>query len=434
MKPEQQTTTTNLSLRRGLAAVLVTLALAVTGSAVAKPNLWVYTDLSDPRNQRSGGHPYNDPDDICTLAALLLQANRFDIHAVVYASNTRLGLADPTAFIQETFAAAYRHDRPYLERTFGGYQREIPFKLSSINRGGKPRKFNPREDYRDLTSLDTVRELVELASREPVHVLNWGPLTESAMAVKHCLTTGNFTALENMTFISHWTMSFIAQGSPETPYAVANCRDDALACDYIHQVAAAFPSVKFIEVGSTGQTGIVNGTANFPRNEEFMASRLGQIFMASKFYHGKPDFSDGATFWLLAEGYGPGIDHFRPDGTLDQATEEAARDAFLADGHAIMDNLLLRSNVAAEAANPFPDAFLAERFTYVYQFLNGRYYIYVPLDATYEIFSPQGERVLHGSLPRGQRELDFEPLPPGDYPVVVRLGGIDRRFTLTKRN
>lgn len=434
MQPEIRLPLYFVSLRRWVVVALVALTLAGPGSAVAKPNLWVYTDLSDPRNQRSGGHPYNDPDDICALAALLLQANRFDIHAVVYASNTRLGLADPTPFVQETFAAAYEHDWPHLEQTFGGYQRHIPFKLSSINRDGKPRKFSPQEDYRDLTRLDTVRELVDLASREPVYVLNWGPLTESAMAVKHCLTTGNLTALANLTIISHWTMSFIAQGSPETPYAVANCRDDADACAYLHQVATGLPKVSFIEVGSVGQTGIVNGTANYARNEEFMASRLGQIFITSKFYHGKPDFSDGATYWLLSEGYGPGMAHYRRDGSLDQATEEAARNAFLADGHAIMDNLLLRSNAAAQARQPFPAAFLAERFTYVYRFLNGRYYIYVPLAAEYEIFAPDGQRVLHGSLSRGEKELDFEPLPKGDYPVIVRVGGIERRFTLTKPN
>jgi hypothetical protein len=43
--------------------------------------------------------------------------------------------------------------------------------LGSVLPHGNPRKFNPKEDYRDLINLETVHELVELASREPVYQL-----------------------------------------------------------------------------------------------------------------------------------------------------------------------------------------------------------------------------------------------------------------------
>ena len=181
-------------------------------AAAEKPHVWVYSDMSDPRNQRAGGHPQNDPDDICSLAALLLEANRFNIEAVVFSSTNRKNLADATDFVQSTFADAYAHDVPYLNETIGGFQPEIRFLRSSITGGSEPRKFDPQKDYSDLTGLETVRRLVEFAEREPVYVLSWGPLTESAMAVKHCLDTGNETALANLFILSHWTKSWIAQG------------------------------------------------------------------------------------------------------------------------------------------------------------------------------------------------------------------------------
>ncbi len=397
-----------------------------------KPHLWVYTDMSDPRVTRSGGHPYNDPDDICTLAALLLQANRFHIAAVVYSSNHRKGLGGDTDFVPNIFAGAYAHDRPHLEAALGGYQEKINFVRSSLRRTDPTERFDPERDYADLTDLPTVQALVDYATENPVYVLLWGPTTEGAIAAKHCLTMGNETALENMTFIAHWTRSYIAQGTPEAPHKVANCNDDAHACLWLHQTAQRDRRVKFIEIGSTGQTGIVNGSAGYAHFPDFQKSRLGQIFVHGKFYHGKPDQSDGATFYTLVDEFGAGLADFTTDGTFSQAREENARDKFLADGHAILNDLRLRSNAAATAGNPFPAATILEHFTYVYQFIRGNYGMHLPLPSEVEIRTPSGTVLHTGDYASGNHKLDFMyNQPVGDYPVTVTHGNHTRNFTLT---
>lgn len=396
----------------------------------AKPNLWIYTDMSDPRNQRAGGHPYNDPDDICALAGLLLQANRFHIRAVVFSSNSRIGLADATPFVRETFAAAYAHDRPFLERSLGGFQPSISFRRSSINRDGKPRKFDPADDYRGLSGLETVRDLVELAGRERVYVLNWGPLIESAMVVRHCLTTANLKALENLTIISHWTMSNIDLKFPSEPYRVANCSDDARACAYLHETAREHPNVKFVELGSIGQSGLVYGTGGYPYFASFQGSRLGQILLHAKFYHGKPDFSDGATYWVLVDGFGPHLRDFVQDGSLEQDAEVQMRDRFRTSAHHILEDLRRRSDVAAEASAPFPAEFIVDRFTYVYRFLDGRFWVYLPYDGRYEMLDSSGRLVQEAEVAFGVHELDMSALPAGTYTVRVTCSGVGRVFTL----
>ena len=418
---------------RPLACLLTLASLAVlTNTAAAKPNLWVYTDMSDPRVQRTGGHPYNDPDDICTLAALLLEANRFHIEAVVYSANHRKGLGGDTDFVENIFAAAYAHDQPYLDAAFGGYQSEINFVRSSLRRTDPTERFDPEHDYVNLADLPTVQALVDYATENPVYVLLWGPVTEGAIAAQHCLATGNDAALANMTFIAHWTRSYIAQGTPEAPHKVANCNDDARACQWLHEMAQRDRRVKYVEVGSTGQTGIVNGSAGYPHFADFTQSRLGQIFVHAKTYQGKPDQSDGATFWTLVDELGATLTDFTTDGTFSQAREENARDKFLADGHAMIDDLLVRSNAAAVAANPFPAATIAEHFTYVYQFIRGNYGMHLPLAATVTVFRPDGSQLWQAMKPAGNHELEFmHHQPVGDYPVTVTVGEYTRHFTLT---
>ncbi|GAB5562685.1 MAG: hypothetical protein SynsKO_43320 [Synoicihabitans sp.] len=397
-----------------------------------KPNLWIYTDMSDPRVQRSGGHPYNDPDDICTLAALLLEANRFNIEAVVYKSNHRKGLGPDTDFVSNIFADAYAHDQPHLDAALGGYQPEINFIRSSLRRTDPTERFDANGDYVDLSDLPTVQALVDYATENPVYVLLWGPVTEGAIAAKHCLTTGNDAALENMTFIAHWTRSYIAQGTPEAPHRVANCNDDAVACQWFHDVAGRNRQVKYDELGSIGQTGIVNGSAGYPHFADFRKSRLGQIFVHAKNYGGKPDQSDGATFWVLIEELGPTLDDLTTDGTFSQAREENARDKFLADGHAILDDLRLRSAAAAMAGNPFSPAIILEHFTYVYQFIRGNYGMHLPLPATVTIQSPNGAVLHSADYAPGSHDFAFmQNQPVGDYPVTITHLDITRQFKLT---
>ncbi len=418
---------------RLLGSFLLLGVLTVCGTtAPVKPHLWVYTDMSDPRVQRTGGHPYNDPDDICTLAALLLQANRFHLEAVVYSSNHRKGLGDDTDFVESIMANAYDHDRPHLEAALGGYQESVHFVRSSLRRTDPTERFDPDRDYADLTDLPTVQALVDYATKNPVYVLLWGPVTEGAIAAQHCLATGNEAALANLTFIAHWTRSYIAQGTPEAPHQVANCNDDAQACRWLHETAQRDRRVKFIEVGSTGQTGIVNGSVGYPHFADFTQSRLGQIFIHAKTYGGKPDQSDGATFWTLVEELGATLADFTTDGTFSQAREENARDKFLADGHALLDDLRMRSNAAAVAANPFPAATIAEHFTYVYQFIRGNYGMHLPLAAAVTVFRPDGSPLWSAEKPAGDHDLTFmQDQPVGDYPVTVTHGDFTRHFTLT---
>ncbi|MDQ8197999.1 DUF1593 domain-containing protein [Pelagicoccus enzymogenes] len=411
--------------------ILLLFTLLPLSANAEKPNLWVLTDMSDPNDRRAGGHPQNDPDDIVSLASLLLQANRFHIERIVYASNQREGLKDPTAFVNEVFVAAYQHDLPYLKQKYSGYPDSISYALSSINQNGSSTPFDRDKDYRDLSELSTVQDLVSYASEHPVYVLIWGPATEAAMAVQHCLTTGNDAALRNMTFVAHWTKSLIAQGTPEKPFHVANCRDDEAACHYLHEIALEHPDVKYIELGSSGQTGIVNGSANYPEMDEFANSRLGQIFRYAKFYHGKPDQSDGATFWLVTEAFGPTLSDVAHDGSLEMENEKRIRDLFLEKTYDLLDDSLAKSNTAAQAGNPFPNSFIAQNFTYIYQYLNGRYYIYSPLPANYEVRAPSRKLVLSGKVD-GNLQLDFSQLPLGPYQVTVKSTDFTKVAELTK--
>ncbi len=278
--------------------------------------------MSDPRDQREGGHPFNDPDDIVTMAALLLEADRFHIETIVVSSTNRKYLGDSMDFVNRVLLDAYHHDQPYLDKAFGGFPETINFVRSSATHVALPVRFDPSRDYTDLSAYETVASLIEYAEANEVYVLCLGPLTEPAIAVKHCLDTNNWKALGNMTFVAHWTMSFIAQGTLEAPYEVANCRDDARACSFIHEQARLDQDIKFIELGSVGQKGIVDGSAGFDRLDEFNNSRLGQIYLHAKRYGDKPDMSDGSTFWLLTEAFGVSLDDYPHNGTLTQEIEE----------------------------------------------------------------------------------------------------------------
>ena len=396
----------------------------------AKPNIWVYTDMSDPRDQRPGGHPFNDPDDIVTMAALLLEANRFHIETIVVSSTNRQYLGDSMDFVNNVLLDAYHHDVPYLNKALGGFQESINFVRSSITQVAIPKRFDPNKDYSDLSGFETVASLIDYAEENEFYVLCWGPLTEPAMAVKHCMDTDNWKALENMTFIAHWTMSFIAQGTSETTYKVANCNDDASACRFIHDQAKLHPEIKYIELGSVGQKGIVDGSSGFARLDEFNNSRLGQIYLHAKRYGDKPDMSDGSTFWLLSESFGVTLEDYPHDGTLTQGIEEANRDAFKANGRLIVGDLLQRSNIAAQANDPFSESLIADYFTYVFQFLDGRYYIHAPYDFSYQFFDKHDQVVRRGELKAGKYQLDLSELKRGPHQVQVRSGGITQYFDL----
>ena len=395
-----------------------------------KPSVWIFTDLTDPRDQREGGHPQTDPDDICSMASLFLSANRFNIKNIVISANKQKNLKNPMPFFNDVLLAAYYHDLPFLNKEIGGFPEKIPVEQSVCTRGEKVIQFNEFESYADLSELGTVKKLIDDAGRGKIYVLSWGSLSEPAMAVKHCLETGNEKALKNMVFVSHWTKSMVAQGTEETPFEVTNCQADRNACAYLHRVAFENPLVTFIEIGSTGQTGMIGGISSFPYREEFEKSRLGQIFVRSKFYNGKPDQSDASTFWLLTGEFGVKINDYPQDGTLTLEQEKQMIEKFSSGADKIVLDLLRRSNAAAKANNPFSKAFLAEYFTYVYK---KKYYgAYLPYEGTLTIYNMENVSVQQHRFEAKNHELDFIDLPTGEYRVNVKTAGIEPNFTLTK--
>jgi hypothetical protein len=149
----------------------------------------------------------------------------------------------------------------------------------------------------------------------------------------------------------------------------------------------------------------VNGSDCYQRFNELESSTLRQILLRSKFYQGKPDQSDASTFWLLTEQFGPTLATYSHDGVLDQTTEEHARDRFLENGHTILGDLLLRPPFASQGG-AFPPDFIAQRFTYVNRFLNGKYSIYAPYKAYNAMRNAEGtgfaERYCRAGQPPSQ--------------------------------
>jgi hypothetical protein len=400
------------------------------GANENKPSIWIFTDLTDPRDQREGGHPQTDPDDICSMASLFLSANRFNIKNIVISANQQKNLKNPMPFFREVLLAAYYHDLPYLNKNIGGYPEHIPVEQSICTRSGKVIQFDESNSYADLTKLETVKKLIEDAGREKVFVLSWGSLSEPAMAVKHCIETGNAKALQNMVFISHWTKSMVVQGTEEKPFEVTNCQADRNACAYLHRVAFENPLVTFIEIGGAGQTGMIGGITKFPYREEFEKSRLGQIFLRSKFYNGKPDQSDASTFWLVRGEFGVTMNDYPQDGSLSLEQEKQMIEKFCSGADKIVLDLLHRSNMAAKAENPFGKDFQSRYFTYVYK---KKYYgAYLPYDGVLTIYNQKNNQVQKHTLKAGNHELDFTDLPKREYKVFVEIEGIERYFKLTK--
>ena len=376
-----------------------------------KPNVWIYTDLSDPRSVQAQNHAQNDPGDLASLAAVLLSADRFNIEGIVVSSTHRPNLDDAMPFMESAFGEAYRRSVEAWAAQGHDYQPDIPFIRSSISRSASPVKFDPEGDYTDISRFEGMPELVALLKSEPVFVLNWGPLTESAVLVQHLLTTENNAALSNLVLASHETWSATAQGTPEQPFEAANCRDDAPACQYLHEVAQTDKRVKLIEMGSAGQNGIVNGSKSFGRYPAFEQSPLGQLFYHAKFYHGAPDQSDAATFWLLTP-FGGSLEDYADDGSLDIETEKANAERFHVDGDAILADLLQRS-MAANAAQPFSREEISDWFNYLYV-KNGRIGAHLAYSGIFRLVDARGELLIEQALEKGRHdfELDeYEHLP-----------------------
>lgn len=408
-----------------LRALLLSIYTLFAGFAYAasKPNVWIYTDFTDPTDLRSGGHPKSDPDDIVSLASLLLSADRFHVESIVLGSGSFPNMKNPLPFIETVFVPAYKDHARKLNAKGASYQSEIDFQWSFITRTGKLRLFDQGNDYTDLSDYETASSLVDYARDNEVYVLVWGALTEPAVVVKHLVGTGQQDALDNITFINHWGKSFVQSMHMEAlkadPFKVTNCNLDRSACLYIHEQAKA-GKVKLIQMGSVGQTGIVEGSKGYSRLNEFSNSRLGQILMSAKFYSQKLDQSDASTYWLLAEDIGFSLDDYPHNGALSEDIELRNLAKFKALAPKIMDDLLTRSNAAS--GDPYPRSFIAEYFTYAY-YRWGRYNVYSPYnDIPFRILSPDGAVLKEGELKRAINGFDLPQRAQGHYRVKVDYG------------
>jgi xylan 1,4-beta-xylosidase len=331
------------------------LAALLGGQVVAatRPAVWIITDMSDktlPGDNHMG--TLNDPDDISAMAGYLLLANEFDTRGIVVASTHRSEHAntpDQADWADQVFGKAYRAEVSQLTTTLGGgFPADISFIQSCIKATAE--RYDPARSYVSLEGYGSIRALFDEMERQSdgsvLNVLCWGSLTEPAILVNHCLTTGRTDLLKRIRFIAHWTDSSLHQGTAEHPERVANCQEDAKACAYLKQVAKE-GLIDYRECGAIGQHGIVSGA---PRTEgyydAFKVSRLGRLFVEGKFVHGSPDHSDSATYWTLLGNMGVRLDDLPPDGSNSPLRERTLEQKFRASSAALHDELLRRSRAA----------------------------------------------------------------------------------------
>ncbi len=364
---------------------LVALVCFTVSVFAQNPRTWILTDYTGPtkydiinngKEATAFTDAESDPDDQVALAMYMMMANKFDTRAIVLGStskNTQLKTLD---LYQKAHGDAYAIDRKCMGT---GYPENLNVKESSLTAGTNNKKFKLTDDYKTESTLpQTVKDLVnELArvdasnnaiysSSKPLYVLVWGPMAEVAMATKHLIDNPSKSFLLNRMFvISHWTSSFLAQtGTPcssfpssKIQFNPANCRENCEACFYMHdQAIKSGAKFKFVDLGSIGQGGIVNGSTKYftggtsgvlgTEYKEFQKSKLGDLFVKSRFYSGHPDGSDCATFLALLGTYGVTLSGFNSNGDLTKAQEETALNAFNAKGVQLMKDLRVISDKA----------------------------------------------------------------------------------------
>lgn len=318
-----------------------------------KPKVFIYTDMSDsslPGPNKEG--TINDPDDISAMAAYLLMCNMFDTKGIVVASTHRSQhkeTPDQAVWARSYFGLAYANDLKYLNTNIGGYPEKIDFMESCIKKSAE--RYDPKKKYASLEEYTTVETLFQVVEGEEgvINVLCWGSLTEPAIFVNHCLLQERYDVLEKIRIIAHWTNSPWHQGSMEHPEDVANCREDALACEYLKSMALN-GHVSYYECGAIGQHGIVSGS---PKGKEyfdlFRVSELGKIFMEGKFVFESVDHSDAATYWSLLGDWGVSLSDIRSNGTNFPEVEKANSEKFESWSERIHDELLRRCLAAGQS-------------------------------------------------------------------------------------
>ena len=335
-----------------LFAVLL-LFLSLTASA-QKPIVWLISD---------GGKDINDPDDISAVASYLLMSNLFDTRAIVMGSTIHpwnKDTLDQQTWAEETYGNAYAADRDNLNKYIGGYQDEMRFMESSIK--GMGDSFSPDFVY-SLNKYPSILALFEEidASDDTVNVLCYGPLTEQAILVSHCLRNDRSDILHKLRFIGHWTNSTLHTGTPTNPERTHNCFADAVACAYIKEQALN-GAIEYYECGGIGQYGIVEeGPKGRAYYDQFKTSNLGRIFAEGKFTKNRVDDSDSATYWALLGNYGVSLHDIASNGLNFPEVEKRNEANFALRAKDMRDELLRRSQAAAGldpslAATPTPEA------------------------------------------------------------------------------
>jgi hypothetical protein len=333
-----------------LAAIFM-MAINVYGQ---KPKVWIYTDMSDksiPGKNHMG--TLNDPDDISAMAGYLLMYNMFDTRGIVVASTHRSehrNTPDQAAWADSYLGEAYRNEVSNLNSSIGGYPQNVTFTESCIKESSE--RFDDGKKYLSLQEYSTVKALFDEAEKENgvINVLCWGSLTEPAILVKHCLSTGRTDILDRLRFIAHWTNSYWHQGSMEHPEDVANCREDAAACAYL-KLMALNGHIRYYECAAIGQHGIVSGS---PKGKEyfdrFRTSMLGTIFVEGKYVFDSVDHSDAATYWTLLGDWGVSLADICGNGASYPEVEQQNEQIFTEWSGRIHDELLRRSVAAGSKA------------------------------------------------------------------------------------
>lgn len=345
-----------------------------------KPDIWIHTDMTaalrytkDDNSAKAVTDQGSDPDDQVALAIYLMQANKFNTRAIVMGVTNRNTSQNVRAFFDSVFRTAYAEDIACLNQEIGGYPHPDSLKAyeSSCTAGNNRIQFDtsPPNKYDSYSVLPgTVKRLVdELKSdrysyENPLYVIVWGGMTEAAMAVKHLTRNSETEALQRLYIVSHWHTSYTNTQSSNNCYSgelaeiygVANCNVDCDACKYVRDEAKkADAQFRWTDCASVGQTGIVNGYNNYFNGvdgsvyKNFEKSRLGALFMKSKFVYGKPDGSDCATFYTILGEYGVGLDDYNDNGQTTREQEAAAKNTYRSRAHDMLDELMRISNIAA---------------------------------------------------------------------------------------
>ena len=323
-----------------------------TINTVSKPLVWIYSDMSDKNIKSSDGKPVNDPDDISAMAGYILMSNEFKTLGIVVSSTHRSQLkntANQADWAKAYFGSAYESDLKNLNNNIGGYQSSLPFIESCIKETSE--HFDPSSSYTTLNNYPSIKALLDKVknTNEIINVLLWGPLTESAIFVKHLETTGQTDLLSKVRFIAHWTNSSLHQGTVDHPENVANYTDDAKAGKYLKDKAKE-KEITYYELGAIGQHGIVSGSQKGTEYyDQFNGSRIGKIFRTGKFEYNCVDHSDSATYWTLLEDYGVSLNDVNSDGTNPTDKEQNNENKFKYNSKRIHDELLRRAKAAAKS-------------------------------------------------------------------------------------